>query len=153
MPLPKLEFEHLSPKTYESVSPTEPLWLHTDMIKCGVIIACKRDTDTYIHIHTYIHSYRHIYTRYIIQANTYSYIHRCIGAWWGSRYRHRLLYRQYTCKYMYIQSYTGIIHSHTNYPSNIQTHTSDIDTIQAYITAVLTYKISCIEKGACILLV
>ena len=57
MPLTKLEFEHLSPKTYESASPTEPLWLHTDMIKCGVIIACKRDTDTYIHIHTYIHTY------------------------------------------------------------------------------------------------
>jgi hypothetical protein len=60
--LTKLEFKHLSPKSYESVSPTEPLRLHTDMIKCGVIIACKRDTDTYIYIHTYIHTYRHIHT-------------------------------------------------------------------------------------------
>ena len=89
----------------------------------------------------------------MIQANTYTYIHICICSWWGSRYRHHFLYGQYTCKYMYIQAYTCIIHVHTNYPSNIQTHTSDIDTIQAYITAVFTYKISCIEKGACILLV
>ncbi len=74
MPLTKLEIEHLSPKTYESVSPTEPLCLHTDMIKCGVIIACKRDTDTYIHIHTYIHTYRHIYTN-IYDTSKYILIH------------------------------------------------------------------------------
>ncbi len=143
----------MSPKSYESVSPTEPLWLHENMTKYGVIIACKRDTDTYIHIHTYIYTYIHTYTIYKIQANTYTYIHICIGAWWGCRYRHSLLYRQYTCKYIYIQSYTYIIHAHTNYPSNIHMHTRNIAMIQVYITAVFTYKILCIEKCACILLV
>ena len=89
----------------------------------------------------------------MIQANTYTYIHICIGAWWGCRYRHRHLYRQYTCKYMSIHAYTYIIHAHTNLPSNIQTHTSDIASIQAYIKAVFTYNIFCIGFCAHILLV
>ena len=89
----------------------------------------------------------------MIQANTYTYIHICIGAWWGHRYRHCFLYRQYTCKYMNIQAYTYILHAHTNYPYIIQTHTSNIVMIQVYITAVFTYKILCIEKDACIMLV
>ena len=74
MPLTKLEFEHLSPQSHESVSPTEPLWLHTNMMKYGVIIACNRDTDTNIHIHTHIHTYRHIYTN-IYDTGKYIHIH------------------------------------------------------------------------------
>ncbi len=60
--------------SYESVSPTEPLWFLTNLIKYGVIIASNRDTDTYIHIHTSIHTYRHIYTN-IYDACKYIHIH------------------------------------------------------------------------------
>ena len=47
------------------------------MIKCGVIIACKRDTDTYIHIHTYIHTYMHI-THVCVCICMYMYVSTCI---------------------------------------------------------------------------
>ncbi len=78
----------MSPKSCESISPTEPKYGFKT--KYGVSIACKRDTGTYIHIHTYIHIYIHTYTIYMIQANTYTYIHICIGAWWGTQ-RHQYL--------------------------------------------------------------
>jgi hypothetical protein len=73
MPLTKLGFEHLCPESYESVSPTEPQWLHTEMFKYGVIIASNRDTDTYRHIHTHTYIYTYIYA-----YNTYVFVYVCI---------------------------------------------------------------------------
>ena len=158
MPLTNLELEHLSPKSYEFVSTTEPLWLHENMTKYGVILACKRDTDTYIHIHTHTYIYTYLCIQYIwykqIHTHTYTYVlapggvvDTGIASYIDNIHANTWTYRHIHTYYMHIQTTpTSYRHIHANWWCNIVT-------IQAYITAVFTYKILCIEKQACIMLV